>query len=285
MSASRIVSIALLVTAIATGTMADRPLAHPPLTLGGYRVLAADFHTHSASWSDGSLTPWGLVLEADHQGLDAIAITGHDQTFDSHVGHAFARLVGRPIVLVGDEVLGDRGFHIIAAGIHDTVRYRRSGKTTIDRIHEQGGIAIVAHPFKDFWPGYDPAIMRGLDGAEICHPAVYVDATWQQQLEAFAARAPVAAIGSSDFHGLGSMGLCRTFVFATEASEQGVLDAVRARRTLVFGPGGQVYGDPALTQYADQLRPRLPASDSHGTALDWASRLTALAGFAGLLLI
>jgi hypothetical protein len=134
-----------------------------------------------------------------------------------------------------------------------------------------------------FFIGNVPAIMRGLDGAEICHPGVYIDATWQQQLEAFAARAPVAAIGSSDFHGLGSMGLCRTFVFATEASERGVLDAVRARRILVFGPGGQVYGDAALTQYADQLRPRLPASDSHGTALDWASRLTALSGFAGLL--
>jgi predicted metal-dependent phosphoesterase TrpH len=285
MNAARVVSIGLLAMAIVTGTMADRPLAHPPLTLGGYCVLAADFHTHSASWSDGSLTPWGLVLEADHQGLDAIAITGHDQTFDSHVGHAFARFIGGPIVLVGDEVVGDRGFHIIAAGIHDTVRYRRSGMTTIERIHEQGGIAIVAHPFRDFWGGYDPAIMHGLDGAEICHPAVYIDASWQQQLEAFAARAPVAAIGSSDFHGLGAMGLCRTFVFATEASEQGVLAAIRARRTVVFGPAGQVYGDPALTQYADRLRTRLPASDSHGTALDWISRLSALSGFAGLLLL
>ena len=285
MSAPRIASIALLAVAIVTGTIADRPVVHPPLTLGGYRVLAADFHTHSASWSDGSLTPWGLVLEADHQGLDAIAITGHDQTFDSHVGHAFARLVGGPIVLVGDEVLGDRGFHIIAAGIHETVRYRRSGMTTIERIHEQGGIAIVAHPYKDFWGGYDPAIMRGLDGAEICHPNVYIDASRQQQLEAFAARAPVAAIGSSDFHGLGSMGLCRTFVFAADASERGVLDAIRSHRTVVFGPAGQVYGDPALTQYADQLRTRLPPSDSHGTSLDWASRLTAVAGFVGLLLL
>jgi hypothetical protein len=132
---------------------------------------------------------------------------------------------------------------------------------------------------------HDPAIRRGLDGAEICHPAVYVDASWQQQLEAFAARASVAAIGSSDFHGLGPMGLCRTFVFATEATEQGVLEAVRAHRTVVFGPGGGVYGDPQLTQYADKLRTRLPASHSHGTALDWVSRSTGLAGFAGLLFL
>ena len=285
MSASRVASLVLLATAVVTGTIADRPFPHPPLTLGGYRVLAADFHTHSAMWSDGSLTPWGLVLEADHQGLDAIAITGHDQTFDSHVGHAFSRLVGGPIVLIGDEVLGDRGFHITAAGIHDTIRYRRSGKTAIQRIHDQGGTAIVAHAFRDFWPDYDPAIMRGLDGAEICHPAIYGIDDGQEQLEQFAARAPVAAIGSSDFHGLGPMGLCRTFVFATEPSEQGILDALRAHRTLVFGAGGKVYGDPQLSQYADQLRTRLPSSDSRGRAIDWVSRSTAVLGFIAMVLL
>jgi len=280
---SRIASSALLAAGIAAGTAADRPFPHPPLTLGGYRVLAVDFHTHSAMWSDGSLTPWGLVLEADHQGLDALAITGHDQTFDSHVGHAFSRLIGGPIVLIGDEVLGDRGFHITAAGIHDTVRYRRSGTTTIANIHRQGGIAIVAHPFSDFWPAYDATIMDGLNGAEICHPGIYVLDDGQQQLEQFAARAPVAAIGSSDFHGLGPMGLCRTFVFAGDASEQGILDAVRAHRTLVFGVEGRVYGEPSLMQYADRLRKRMPPSDTHGGVLDWISRIGTLAGFAGVL--
>ena len=118
--------------AIVAGTVADRPPDRPPLILGGYRVLAADFHTHSAIWSDGTLTPWGLVLEADHQGLDAIAITGHDQTMGAHIGHWYARTFGGPTILVGDEVLGDHGFHITAAGITDTVRYRRSGGTAID---------------------------------------------------------------------------------------------------------------------------------------------------------
>src|SRR6266849_4394693 len=165
---TRTISAGLIALGIVAGTIADRPFPHPPLMLGGYRVLAADFHTHSAMWSDGTLTPWGLVLEADHQGLDAIAITGHDQTFDSHVGHAFSRLIGGPIVLMGDEVLGDNGFHEIAAGIHETVRYRRSGGTAIDNIHRQGGIVIVAHPFSDFWPAYNATLLRGLDGAEIC---------------------------------------------------------------------------------------------------------------------
>jgi hypothetical protein len=278
----RLLSALLFAAAIVVGTLADKTPAREPLVLGGYRVLAADFHNHSAMWSDGALTPWGLVLEAEHQGLDAIAITGHDQTFDSHVGHAFSRLVGGPIVLIGDEVRADGGFHMIAAGITDTVRYRRTGTTAIEQIHRQGGVAIVAHPFEEFWPGYDADVMRPLDGAEICHPAIFDTPGGQQQLEAFAARRSVTAIGSSDFHGLGPMGLCRTFVFTTEASEAGILDAIRAQRTVVFGKDGQVYGNPALVQYAEVLRPRVPDPNFRGTTLDWISRIAALASLAGL---
>ena len=62
MSAPRLAFIVLLGLAIAAGTLADRPRSRRALIIGGYLVLAADFHTHSSMWSDGALTPWGLVL-------------------------------------------------------------------------------------------------------------------------------------------------------------------------------------------------------------------------------
>jgi hypothetical protein len=227
-------SALLLALAIVAGTLADRPRPNPPLTLGGYRVLAVDFHTHSSMWSDGAQTPWGLVLEAGRQGLDAIAITAHNETWDAKLGQRFSRLIGGPLVLVGEEVvLPDH--HIIAAGISNTIEFRQSAADTIDDIHAQGGIAIAAHPGAEFWEGFaEPAIQR-LDGAEICHPSVFVQESEQLELEQFSARAPMAAIGSSDYHGLGPIGVCRTYVFASDLSEQGILDSVRARRTVVYG--------------------------------------------------
>ena len=91
--------------AFAAGTVIDRPRENPPLTVGGYRVLAADFHTHSTTWSDGGLTPFGIVLEAERQGLDAIAITGHNQVSDAKAGRWFSRIAGGPTVLVGQEIV------------------------------------------------------------------------------------------------------------------------------------------------------------------------------------
>ena len=282
----RLVSAWLLVLAIAAGTAADRPRMNPPLTLGGYRVLAADFHTHSSMWSDGALTPWGLVLEAERQGLDAISITGHNETWDGRLGQRFSRLVGGPTVLAGEEILSEPNYHLIAVGIARTVSFRQSAASAIDDIHRQGGIAIAAHPFPDFSAGYDAAAMERLDGAEICHPGVYVRERAQHDLERFAARAPVAAIGSSDFHGLGPMGFCRTYVFARDNTEQAILDAVRAHRTVVYGRDGQAYGDPALVRLAAGrvgLREREPSRSSVGW-LDAISRIGGILGVAGLIL-
>jgi hypothetical protein len=285
MTANRIISTVLLGVALVTGTIADRPVAIEPLTLGGYRVLAVDFHNHSSMWSDGGFTPWGLVLEARRQHLDAIAVTGHNEVFDGKLAGRFSRAIGGPIVIGGEEVLSEGSFHMIAAGVHEVVDFRQTAASAVDDVHRQGGVAIAAHPFSGMISGWDDVAMRRLDGGEVCHPNLFSSPAGQAELEQFAARQPIAAIGSSDFHGFGRMGICRTYVFVTETSEQGILDAVRAHRTVVFGDGDRVYGDPALVQYAGALRGRAPSRESRGTTLDWISRLTAVAGFAGLLLM
>ena len=284
------IPLALVALSLAAGTLADRPVRNPPITLGGYRVLAVDFHTHSSMWSDGMLTPWGLVLEAERQGLDALAITAHNETWDAHLGRWFSRAAGGPIVLVGEEIVSPR-FHMIAAGIRETVSFLQPAAAAMEDVHRQGGVAIAAHPDTDFWEGYDALAMARLDGSEICHPSVLVpEFIWredvQSEYERFAARGSVAAIGSSDFHGLGPIGLCRTYVFVTDVSERGILDAVRARRTVVYGRDRRPYGDAALVELAAQagaFRDREPFRQSAGW-LDWISRIGGVLGLAGVIL-
>jgi len=251
--------------------------------IGGYRVLAADFHTHSSMWSDGALTPWGLVLEARRQGLDAIAVTAHNELADARLARWFARRTGGPTIVIGQEVLAP-GHHVIALGIERLVDWHQTVAAQIDEIHRQGGVAVAAHPVRTFWPGFDADAMARLDGSEICHPLIHVLKNGQGELEQFARRASLAAIGSSDFHGFGRLGDCRTYVFARENSAPAILEALRAHHTVVYGPDGSAYGDPALIRLAaghQQLR-EAATTDPRVTWLDWVSRICGLAGLIGL---
>ena len=273
---------ALIAVALVSGAVADRVPARAPIMAGGYRVVAADFHTHSSYWSDGVQTPMGLVLAAERQQLDAIAITGHNQVSDAKVGRWFSALVGGPTVLVGQEMLGV-DHHVIAVGTEHMIDLP-TVEAQVAEVHRQGGVAIAAHPMVEFWTGFSDAEKRQLDGAEICHPLVYGNPKAMPAFEQFRAGQTFAAIGSSDFHGLGRVGQCRTYVFASDNTAPAILDAIRARRTVVYGPGGKTYGDPALAALiADRPELREIATvDPSASALDWLSRVCAMIGLVGL---
>jgi hypothetical protein len=281
MNSARMVSAGLLLASLAAGTLADRPQSRPPLWIAGYRVLAADFHVHSYPLSASTLAPWDLVLEARRQSLDAIAITGHNQVEAGLCGRWFARLVGGPTVIAGEEIHAP-GYHMIAAGIHSTISWRNTAAQSIAAIHAQGGVAIAAHPVRSSWPAFDPRTIASLDASEIMQPIVYGNNQGARELPEFYQRAPLAAIGSSDYHGVGPLGLCRTYVFARDDSEQSILDAIRQRHTVVYDGDGRAWGDPQLIQLAaGRLREREPEPSG---SLDLFSRAAGLLGLIGILI-
>jgi hypothetical protein len=242
---------ALLCVAIAAGTVSDRASIDPPLTIDGYRVLAADFHVHPAIVSAAAIAPWDLVLDAQRQKLDALAITPHNAVFDARIARWFSSLSGGPTVLVGEEVRAP-SYHLIAIGIDRPVSWHQSARAAIDEVHRQGGIAIAAHPQARYWPAYDDEALAALDGAEIMHPLALEKERARREFQQFFARRRLTAIGSSDFHGPGRLGMCRTYVFAADAGEQAILSALRAGRTVVYDVDGRAYGDPALVRSAEK---------------------------------
>jgi hypothetical protein len=286
MTALRWIAGCLLAVSLAAGTIADPPPRHAPVILGGYHVLAADFHVHSFPLSWATLAPWDTVMEARRQGLDAIAMAGHNHVWVPRVGAWFSRRAGGPLVLAGEEIVSAH-YHLLAIGIDSTIDWRQPAASAIDRIHAQGGVAIAAHPLAQYWSAYDTKARQSLDGAEVLHPIAYSGEDYAAQLRQFYNSAAVAAIGDSDDHGLGPPGLCRTYVFVKEKSPQGILDAVRRRRTVVYDRAGGVYGDPALIRLAAGTD---LARNGAGVARDvgllvWLSRIAGVFGLAALVLL
>jgi hypothetical protein len=120
-----------------------------------------------------------------------------------------------------------------------------------------------------------------VDGTEVAHPE-RLEKYRRQYIETFERarrlNPHVAPIGSSDFHNTPALGQCRTFVFARERSTAGVLEALRAGRTVASDERGRLYGDPSLIERVRRATPSGRA-DSHSS---WR-RLAVVLSWCGLL--
>lgn len=272
------------------GALFDEHPVRPPVHRAGLRVLEGDFHVHT-TYSDGLLSPLLVVRQADRRGLDVIAVTEHNTTLPARIARRWSTATSGPMVIAGEEITTSR-HHVIALGIEETVPADLPLRDVVERIHRQGGLAIAAHPVARFQPGLEPA-RHEFDGAEVMHPIAYSsrDASWRwsDMLAWWESSTPrPAAIGSSDYHFASVMGLCRTLVFVREpADEAAVLDAIRAKRTVVIDREGAPRGDPEMIA-ALAKEPYEPRSSDYAYRgaglLDRVLRLLGLAGVAGVAL-
>ena len=128
--------------------MAERITAPPPLrqTPPPARVGLADLHCHT-TFSDGQDSPDEVYRFAARLGLDVLAVTDHDTVEGAQVAAALAaQFEAGPDVVVGEEVTSAEG-HILGLYLHRRVRPGMSAAATVDAIHDQGGLAIAAHPY------------------------------------------------------------------------------------------------------------------------------------------
>ena len=242
-------SAVMLALGVGGGVLWDVREVPAPERRDGYAVLEAEMHAHTR-FSDGFLSPFDLVIHARRQGLHVIAVTEHNLVFPALLARRFARATGGPLVIVGEEVTSSR-YHLHAYGLRERVRPTYDAATVIERVHAQGGLVVAAHPVREFWPALLP-VREGLDGAEIMHPIAFGSGRggweWSQMADFYegslARGHRLTAIGASDYHFFSVLGLCRTWIFAREATEDGVMEALRAGRTVVQDHRGELWGDP-----------------------------------------
>jgi predicted metal-dependent phosphoesterase TrpH len=287
MTRCRAIGLALVGGGVIAGTLLDRIPARSPARAGTQYVLAADFHVHPF-FGDGGVPPWEIAREARRRKLDVIVISNHNQLLAARLGQVGSRLYPdwqRALIIPGQELTTPR-YHMIAAGITRTIDWRLTAGQAIAAIQEQGGVAIAAHPGREASRAYDDDALRALDGTEVAHPAGRRVAAAGRELREFydrsaAIKPSIAPIGSSDFHFGGTLGECRTFVFADEVSVAGVLDAVRRGATVASDGHGQLTGDPGRVEVVRNLL----AADPAPLRPTWPSRVAAYASVLGVLVL
>ena len=105
----------------------------------------ADLHVHTKH-SDGQDSASDVLAWAARIRLDVVAITDHDTIEGAMIAAELARVRSGSEVIVGEEVSSLDG-HILALFIDKFVLPNLSAEETVAAIHEQGGLAVAAHPY------------------------------------------------------------------------------------------------------------------------------------------
>ncbi len=124
-------------------------------------VGRADLHIHT-TYSDGMYNPGTVMLHLfslnrqyqksrGYPYIDVIAISDHDEIEGAIQAERFALDNGIDIeVIIGSEVSSKDG-HILAVNITHKINRGMTASDTINAIHDQGGLAIAAHPYTLLW--------------------------------------------------------------------------------------------------------------------------------------
>jgi predicted metal-dependent phosphoesterase TrpH len=212
------------------------------MTAPSTSVSRADLHIHTMA-SDGTASVSQVLARAEEVGLDIIAITDHDRIDAAEAAKQMAIASNlRVQVVVGEEISTLQG-HLLGLFLRERVRPLRSLRRTIAEVHEQGGIAIPAHPLfphplcaqegaiRAASTDRDPACRP--DGLETYNPTIFGTSP-RRRVARLAADLGLATLGSSDAHVLSAVG--RVWTTFPGSSPEALREAILAR-TVSVGSG------------------------------------------------
>lgn len=218
----------------------------------------ADLHMHTNA-SDGLPSARELLdFVARHRDLDVIAITDHDE-LDASLW-AYEQRHHYPFdIIPGVEVTCAEG-HVLGLWVTRPIPKWMSLAETAEATHEQGGLAILAHPFHihacvgigNAWRYYrypEVLLQSGIDALETHNAGIATPGSnWLARR--LGRRLGIPVTGSSDAHALNSIGSGLTRFPGRTAEE--LRHALAAGQTLAEGTAWP------LTDYL-KLLPRLIA--------------------------
>jgi predicted metal-dependent phosphoesterase TrpH len=186
-------------------------------------------HIHTL-YSDGTADVQSVLdhVEAETD-LDLVAIADHERidgalrALEIHAAGDYSFEL-----VVGEEITTRRG-HLLALFLTERVPALRPLRETLERVHDQGGIAIAAHPMAPLTPSLGRRSLEDLDGApdprhrldaiEVLNPSAAGRARRRARHRLNANRLHLPEVGNSDAHVLEGVGSAWTWFAGVTAAD------------------------------------------------------------------
>ncbi len=139
--------------------------------------MRLDLHIHSVysispiKTSSSSNSLKGIVKYAKLKGLGGFAISDHNNIV---ANEKIKKLIPKDMVYVPSCEISSKQGHILAYGIQELIPKGLSAIETVEKIKEQGALAIAAHPYNVFGVARRKKVdIKKFDGLEVFNAHVY----------------------------------------------------------------------------------------------------------------
>ncbi|NPA62502.1 MAG: PHP domain-containing protein [Methanococci archaeon] len=213
--------------------------------------MKADLHIHTKysgigrfwklKFPDSVEEPRCVLKMAKKRGIDIVAITDHNTIRGGIEAKKMEKEFGVEVI-IGSEIMTSQG-EIIGLFLNEDVPKGLTPEETIEKIKEQGGLAIAPHPYSPICKALGDKIFElDLDGVEVFnayHRDGIVNNIALNRVIKNYHKKPFAFIGGSDAHIAQMVGNAYT-LFEGNSSED-LYTAIRKKRTTFAGKPTPLY--------------------------------------------
>lgn len=195
--------------------------------------LSLDLHVHTSYSPDSFISIDELVPCGKAAGIDGVAITDHG-TLE---GELKAREASRDFIIIPGVEIETQNGHVLGLDIVRPVRQHLGLEETVDEIHGQGGIAVIAHPFSFLKPKLSLRQLQSahLDALEAINSGSFPFSAASARSSDLARKLLLPVTGGSDAHISRVIGRAYTVVDAESSQISDIVDAIRKGRTRALG--------------------------------------------------
>lgn len=196
-----------------------------------------DSHIHCQYSPDSSTKIDDIIKKSIEDKIDIIAISDHNTVEGSKVAVEKTKNTENLLVIPSIEISSSKG-HILGFGCEEVIPRDLEPEETIDMIHDQGGLAIIPHPFCFYRHGLfcksNPDELN-FDAIETKN-ARFIVGWCNYKAKKLANEKNIPSLGASDSHYIDFLGDCYSLIDC-ELNIDSVLKSIKKGQVEAHGKG------------------------------------------------